>query len=405
MMKKTADKHGLVCLLHEKPFAGVNGSGKHNNWSISTDTGINLLEPGDNPKDNAQFLLFLVAVIAAVDEYQDLLRVSVASAGNDHRLGANEAPPAIVSMFLGEELTNILDSLADGTDCPCKAPSSMLLGVNLLPPLPKDTTDRNRTSPFAFTGNKFEFRMLGSSFSVSGPNFVLNTIIADKLSLFADQLENEQDFSCALSKLVKETYQKHRRIVFNGNNYAQAWVEEAQKRGLSNLKSTVDALPAFISRKSIDLFSKFGVLNETEIHSRYEIVLENYCKTINIEALTMTDMVRKQILPALSSFSGSLARSAQDKLALVPALTLSYEKSTVASLSRLADSLDSAVVELEKRVVDARMLSEVLQAARYYHDEVLPAMAEVRSLSDCAELLMGEAYYPIPTYEQLLYSV
>ncbi|MEA5107297.1 MAG: glutamine synthetase III [Sphaerochaeta associata] len=405
MMKKTADKHGLVCLLHEKPFAGVNGSGKHNNWSISTDTGINLLEPGDNPKDNAQFLLFLVAVIAAVDEYQDLLRVSVASAGNDHRLGANEAPPAIVSMFLGEELTNILDSLADGTDCPCKAPSSMLLGVNLLPPLPKDTTDRNRTSPFAFTGNKFEFRMLGSSFSVSGPNFVLNTIIADKLSLFADQLENEQDFSCALSKLVKETYQKHRRIVFNGNNYAQAWVEEAQKRGLSNLKSTVDALPAFISRKSIDLFSKFGVLNETEIHSRYEIVLENYCKTINIEALTMTDMVRKQILPALSSFSGSLARSAQDKLALVPALTLSYEKSTVASLSRLADSLDSAVVELEKRVVDARMLSEVLQAARYYHDEVLPAMSEVRSLSDCAELLMGEASYPIPTYEQLLYSV
>lgn len=405
MMKKTADKHGLVCLLHEKPFAGVNGSGKHNNWSISTDTGINLLEPGDNPKDNAQFLLFLVAVIAAVDEYQDLLRVSVASAGNDHRLGANEAPPAIVSMFLGEELTNILDSLADGTDCPCKAPSSMLLGVNLLPPLPKDTTDRNRTSPFAFTGNKFEFRMLGSSFSVSGPNFVLNTIIADKLSLFADQLENEQDFSCALSKLVKETYQKHRRIVFNGNNYAQAWVEEAQKRGLSNLKSTVDALPAFISRKSIDLFSKFGVLNETEIHSRYEIVLENYCKTINIEALTMTDMVRKQILPALSTFSGLLARSAQDKLALVPSLTLSYEKSTVASLSRLADSLDSAVVELEKRVVDARMLSEVLQAARYYHDEVLPAMSEVRSLSDCAELLMGEASYPIPTYEQLLYSV
>ncbi|MDD3455611.1 glutamine synthetase III [Sphaerochaeta sp.] len=405
MMKKVADKHGLVCLLHEKPFAGVNGSGKHNNWSISTDTGTNLLEPGDNPKDNAQFLLFLVAVIAAVDEYQDLLRVSVASAGNDHRLGANEAPPAIVSMFLGEELTNILDSLADGTECPCKAPSSMLLGVNLLPPLPKDTTDRNRTSPFAFTGNKFEFRMLGSSFSVSGPNFVLNTIIADKLSQFADQLENEQDFSCALSKLVKETYQKHRRIVFNGNNYAQAWVEEAQKRGLSNLKSTVDALPAFISKKSVDLFSKFGVLSETEIHSRYEIVLENYCKTINIEALTMTDMVRKQILPALSTFGGMLARSAQDKLSLVPTLSLSYEKATVASLSRLADSLESAVAELEKLVVDARMLGEVLQASRFYHDQVLPAMAEVRSISDAAELLMGESYYPIPTYEQLLYSV
>ncbi|ADY11959.1 glutamine synthetase III [Sphaerochaeta globosa] len=405
MMKKIADKHGLVCLLHEKPFAGVNGSGKHNNWSISTDAGVNLLEPGDNPKDNAQFLLFLVAVIAAVDEYQDLLRVSVASAGNDHRLGANEAPPAIVSMFLGEELTNILDSLADGTDCPCKAPSSMLLGVNLLPPLPKDSTDRNRTSPFAFTGNKFEFRMLGSSFSVSGPNFVLNTIIADKLSQFADSLEMENDFSCALSKLVKETYQKHRRIVFNGNNYAQAWVEEAHRRGLSNLKSTVDALPAFISKKSIDLFSKFNVLSETEIHSRYEIVLENYCKTINIEALTMTDMIRKQILPAISAFSGELARSAQDKLALVPALSLSYEKNTVTELSRLTDSLASAVAELERKVVDARMPGEVLQVSRYYHDQVLPAMAEVRSISDTAELLMGEQYYPIPTYEHLLYSV
>ena len=405
MMKKVADKHGLVCLLHEKPFAGVNGSGKHNNWSISTDTGVNLLEPGDNPRDNAQFLLFLVAVIAAVDEYQDLLRVSVASAGNDHRLGANEAPPAIVSMFLGEELTNILDSLVDGTDRPCKAPSSMLLGVNLLPPLPKDSTDRNRTSPFAFTGNKFEFRMLGSAFSVSGPNFVLNTIIADKLSLFADSLETEKDFSFALSKLVKETYQKHRRIVFNGNNYAQAWVEEAHRRGLSNLKSTVDALPAFISQKSIDLFSKFGVLSETEIHSRYEIVLENYCKTINIEALTMTDMIRKQILPALSAFSGELARSAQDKLALVPSLSLSYEKTTVAELSRLSDSLASAVAELERKVVDARMLDEVLQASRYYHDQVLAAMAEVRSISDTAELLMCENFYPIPTYEQLLYSV
>lgn len=405
MMKKVADRHGLVCLLHEKPFAGVNGSGKHNNWSISTDTGLNLLEPGDNPKDNAQFLLFLVAVIAAVDEYQDLLRVSVASAGNDHRLGANEAPPAIVSMFLGEELTSILDSLADGKDCPCKAPSSMLLGVNLLPPLPKDSTDRNRTSPFAFTGNKFEFRMLGSSFSVSGPNFVLNTIIADQLSSFADQLEKEADFPCALAKLVKETYGKHRRIVFNGNNYAQAWVEEAHRRGLSNLKSTVDALPLFISKKTIDLFSRFGVLSETEIHSRYEIVLENYCKTINIEALTMIDMIRKQILPSLSAFSGELARCAQDKLALVPSLSLSYEKSTVAELSRLADSLDRSVGELESRVVDARVVGEVLKTSRYYHDVVLPVMAEVRSISDSAELLMDQDHYPIPTYEQLLYSV
>ncbi|MFA6731743.1 MAG: glutamine synthetase III, partial [Sphaerochaeta sp.] len=381
MMKKVADRHGLVCLLHEKPFAGVNGSGKHNNWSISTDTGINLLEPGDNPKDNAQFLLFLVAVIAAVDEYQDLLRVSVASAGNDHRLGANEAPPAIVSMFLGEELTSILDALADGVDCPSKARTSMLLGVNLLPPFPKDTTDRNRTSPFAFTGNKFEFRMLGSSFSVSGPNFVLNTIIADKLSLFADELEKAKDFPCALSALVKETYQKHRRIVFNGNNYAQAWVEEAQKRGLSNHKSTPDALPAFISGKSIALFEKFGVLNETEIHSRYEIVLENYCKTINIEALTMVDMVRRQILPALSKFAGDLAHSANEKLALLKGSSLSYEKSLVQQLCMLTDTLDDHVGALENLVLEARMVTDVTKASRFYHEKVLPAMAQVRAVS------------------------
>ena len=405
VMKKVADRHGLVCLLHEKPFAGVNGSGKHNNWSISTDTGINLLEPGDNPKDNAQFLLFLVAVIAAVDEYQDLLRVSVASAGNDHRLGANEAPPAIVSMFLGEELTSILDALADGVDCPSKARTSMLLGVNLLPPFPKDTTDRNRTSPFAFTGNKFEFRMLGSSFSVSGPNFVLNTIIADKLSLFADELEKAKDFPCALSTLVKETYQKHRRIVFNGNNYAQAWVEEAQKRGLSNHKSTPDALPAFISRKSIALFEKFGVLNETEIHSRYEIVLENYCKTLNIEALTMVDMVRRQILPALSKFAGSLAHSANEKLALLKGFSLSYEKSLVQRLCMLTDTLDDHVGVLENLVLEARMVADVTSASRFYHEKVLPAMAEVRAVSDEAELLCDASYWPIPTYDELLYSV
>ncbi len=405
MMKKVADRHGLVCLLHEKPFAGVNGSGKHNNWSISTDTGINLLEPGDNPKDNAQFLLFLVAVIAAVDEYQDLLRVSVASAGNDHRLGANEAPPAIVSMFLGEELTSILDALADGVDCPSKARTSMLLGVNLLPPFPKDTTDRNRTSPFAFTGNKFEFRMLGSSFSVSGPNFVLNTIIADKLSLFADELEKAKDFPCALSALVKETYQKHRRIVFNGNNYAQAWVEEAQKRGLSNHKSTPDALPAFISGKSIALFEKFGVLNETEIHSRYEIVLENYCKTLNIEALTMVDMVRRQILPALSKFAGDLAHSANEKLALLKASSLSYERSLVQRLCMLTDTLDDHVGALENLVLEARMVADVTSASRFYHEKVLPAMAQVRAVSDEAELLCDAAYWPIPTYDELLYSV
>jgi len=281
----------------------------------------------------------------------------------------------------------------------------MLLGVNLLPPFPKDTTDRNRTSPFAFTGNKFEFRMLGSSFSVSGPNFVLNTIIADKLSLFADELEKATDFPCALSALVKETYQKHRRIVFNGNNYAQAWVEEAQKRGLSNHKSTPDALPSFISGKSIALFAKFGVLNETEIHSRYEIVLENYCKTINIEALTMVDMVRRQILPALSKFAGDLAHSANEKLALLKASSLSYERSLVQRLSMLTDSLDEHVCALENLVLEARMVADVTNASRFYHEKVLPAMAQVRAVSDEAELLCDASYWPIPTYDELLYSV
>lgn len=405
MMKKIADKHGLVCLLHEKPFAGVNGSGKHNNWSISTDTGLNLLEPGDNPKDNAQFLLFLVAVIAAVDEYQDLLRVSVASAGNDHRLGANEAPPAIVSMFLGEELTEILDSLADGTDCPNKERSSMLLGVNLLPPFPKDTTDRNRTSPFAFTGNKFEFRMLGSSFSVSGPNFVLNTIIAEQLSRFADQLEKAADFACDLSALVKDTYSKHRRIVFNGNNYAPEWVEEANKRGLLNLVSTPEALPTFIHAKNIALFEKFGVLSSSEMHSRYEIVLDNYCKTINIEALTLIDMMRKQVLPALSAFSGTLAKSFLDKKAALPSLSLSYEAGLITELSNLADGLDKEVSLLEQQLLEARMVEDISSESHFYHDTVLSQMAQVRSLCDTAELLTDQQYWPVPTYESLLYSV
>ena len=405
LMKKVADRHGLVCLLHEKPFSGVNGSGKHNNWSISTDTGINLLEPGDSPKDNAQFLLFLVAVIAAVDDYQDLLRVSVASAGNDHRLGANEAPPAIVSMFLGDELTSILDSLADGKDCPHTARSSMLLGVNQLPPFIKDTTDRNRTSPFAFTGNKFEFRMLGSSFSVSGPNFVLNTIIAEKLSVFADELEKASDFSTALASLVKDTYIKHRRIVFNGNNYAPEWVEEAKERGLLNLKSTVDALPTFIKEKNIALFEKFHVLSASEMHSRYEIVMENYAKTVHIEALTMVDMTRKQLLPAISAFSGDLAKTYLSKISALPSLSLSYEKQLIEQLSILCDALDNATTVLEEAVMEVKMISDINQAARFYHDTVFSAMAEVRSLCDEAELLCAERYWPIPTYEQLLYSV
>ncbi|MFA6783949.1 MAG: glutamine synthetase III, partial [Sphaerochaeta sp.] len=402
MMRKVADKHGLVCLLHEKPYAGVNGSGKHNNWSISTDTGLNLLEPGDSPKDNEQFLLFLVAIIAAVDDYQDLLRVSVASAGNDHRLGANEAPPAIVSIFLGDELTEILDSIANGTVSANKARQSMLLGVHVLPHFPKDTTDRNRTSPFAFTGNKFEFRMLGSSFSVSGPNIVLNTIIADKLCLFADKLEASKNFAVDLAILVKETYQMHRRIVFNGNNYSNEWLEEASRRGLLNLKSTVDALPTFIAQKNIDVCKKFKVFSSTEMHSRYEIVMENYSKTINIEALTMVDMVRRQILPEISRFTGDLAKSALDKHAVVPSLTLSYEKDLITCLSNLQDSLSVHVAELEKLVVEAKMIGDVTEIARFYHAQIIPAMSNVRAVCDETELLVGEDYWPMPTYEQLL---
>ncbi len=405
LMKKIAEKYDLVCLLHEKPFAGLNGSGKHNNWSISTDTGANLLEPGDNPKDNAQFLLFLVAVIAAVDEHQDLLRVSVASAGNDHRLGANEAPPAIVSMFLGEELTEIMEAIAEGKALPTKAKEKMQLGVTLLPPFAKDTTDRNRTSPFAFTGNKFEFRMLGSSFSVSGPNFVLNTIIAEKLAEFADLLEGAKDFSATLSKLVKETYIKHRRIVFNGNNYADVWVEEAEKRGLLNLKATPDALETFISAKSIALFEKFGVLSSTEIHSRYEIVLENYSKTVNIEALTLIDMVRKQILPAISNFSGHLAQSVLNKKAAVPSVTLSYETQLIEELSKIADGVDKEVLVLEQDLLEAKMIEGASPESHFYHDTILPQMAQVRSLCDTAELMTDQEYWPIPTYETLLYSV
>ncbi|MFA7128927.1 MAG: glutamine synthetase III [Sphaerochaeta sp.] len=405
MMRKVADKHGLVCLLHEKPYAGVNGSGKHNNWSISTDTGLNLLEPGDSPKDNEQFLLFLVAIIAAVDDYQDLLRVSVASAGNDHRLGANEAPPAIVSIFLGDELTEILDSIANGTVSANKARQSMLLGVHVLPHFPKDTTDRNRTSPFAFTGNKFEFRMLGSSFSVSGPNIVLNTIIADKLCLFADKLEASKNFAVDLAILVKETYQMHRRIVFNGNNYSNEWLEEASRRGLLNLKSTVDALPTFIAQKNIDVCKKFKVFSNTEMHSRYEIVMENYSKTINIEALTMVDMVRRQILPEISRFTGDLAKSALDKHAVVPSLTLSYEKDLITCLSNLQDSLSVHVAELEKLVVEAKMIGDVTESARFYHAQIIPAMSNVRAVCDETELLVGEDYWPMPTYEQLLFSV
>jgi len=405
MMKRIADKHDLVCLLHEKPFAGVNGSGKHNNWSISTDSGINLLEPGESPYDNAQFLLFLVAVIAAVDDYQDLMRVSVASAGNDHRLGANEAPPAIVSMFLGDELTEILEGIINGKPVGAKAKQKMILGVHVLPDFPKDSTDRNRTSPFAFTGNKFEFRMLGSSFSVAGPNIVLNTIVADELSKFADILENAKDFKAALEKIVKDTYTAHKRIIFNGNNYSPEWVGEAEKRGLLNLKSTVDAVPAFIAPKNIAVFKKFHIFTEAEMHSRYDILMDNYAKTIHIEALTMIDMVREQVLPAVSAYSAKLAADAAAKKALVPSLPCKMEVTTVEKLSSLEDSLTESVAKLDDLTVKAKMISDVTEQARFDHSEVIPAMADVRAASDQLELIVSREYWPMPTYGDLLFTV
>ena len=405
MMKRIADKHDLVCLLHEKPFAGVNGSGKHNNWSIATDTGVNLLEPGESPYDNAQFLLFLVAVIAAVDDYQDLMRVSVASAGNDHRLGANEAPPAIVSMFLGDELTEILEGIINGKPVGAKAKQKMILGVHVLPDFPKDSTDRNRTSPFAFTGNKFEFRMLGSSFSVAGPNIVLNTIVADELSKFADILESAKDFKGALEKIVKDTYTAHKRIIFNGNNYSPEWVGEAEKRGLLNLKSTVDAVPAFIAPKNIAVFKKFHIFTEAEMHSRYDILMDNYAKTIHIEALTMIDMVREQVLPAVSAYSAKLAADAAAKKALVPSLPCKMEVTTVEKLSSLEDSLTESVAKLDDLTVKAKMISDVTEQARFDHSEVIPAMADVRAASDQLELIVSREYWPMPTYGDLLFTV
>ncbi|MFA6682523.1 MAG: glutamine synthetase III, partial [Sphaerochaeta sp.] len=405
MMKKIADKHEMVCLLHEKPFAGINGSGKHNNWSLSTNTGLNLLEPGESPKDNEQFLLFLVAIIAAVDDYQDLLRISVASAGNDHRLGANEAPPAIVSIYLGDELTSILEVLANGGVSVNKVRESMLLGVPLIPPFPKDSTDRNRTSPFAFTGNKFEFRMLGSSFSVSGPNIVLNTIVADKLCDIADILEKAPDFSLAFAALVKDTYQKHRKIVFNGNNYSPEWLVEATKRGLLNLPSAYESLPLFVAEKNIAVFKKFGVFSPAEMASRCEIMMESYVKTIHIEALTLTDMILRQILPSLSGFTSSLACSATQKLGAVPSLANRYETELVTRLGVLSDTIFAEVESLKTLTLKAQMINEVKTSARFYGEQILPVMASIRYLCDESELLVDATCWPMPTYEQLLFSV
>ncbi|MDD4840276.1 MAG: glutamine synthetase III [Clostridia bacterium] len=404
-MKIVAKRHGLVCLLHEKPFAAVNGSGKHNNWSISTDTGVNLLEPGETPYENAQFLLFLTAVIKAVDDYQDLLRVSAASAGNDHRLGANEAPPAIVSMFLGDELSDILEAIETGVGYIGKKKIQMEIGASVLPHFPKDTTDRNRTSPFAFTGNKFEFRMIGSAFSVSGPNIILNTIVSEELSQFADELEKGKDFKSDLTALIKRTIKGHKRIIFNGNNYTDEWIKEAEKRGLLNLKSTIDALPTFIEKKNIDLFTKHKVFSKTEMHSRYEILLENYCKTIHIEALTMLDMTKKNILPSCFAYQQELVRLALDKKALARSLNSSTEEKMLEKISALSGCLYAKIEKLETDILGIREHEQILDKATYYKEAIIADMAALRGVTDELETLSAKKFWPYPTYADILYSV
>ena len=404
LMKSIAGRHGLVCLLHEKPFAGVNGSGKHNNWSLSTDEGANLLEPGDKPEKNTQFLLFLVAVITAVDEYQDMLRMTVSSAGNDHRLGANEAPPAIVSMFLGDELTAILDAIDAGSNYHGDAKRHMEIGISMLPSIPRDTTDRNRTSPFAFTGNKFEFRMPGSSCSISGPNIALNTAVADVLRGFADTLELAEDFESALSTLITGSLRAHKRIIFNGNNYSDEWVQEAKRRGLSNYRSTPEALPSYISEKNVAVFSRNGVLSEEEVHSRYEIHLENYCKTLHIEALTMVDMVKQLIIPAVLHYQRDLAGLLERKQTL-SSYDSTLEGYLLERISTLSGVLLKKLQALESAMLDTRMPREQLEQAHFYRDNVFTAMNELRLTADELETLVGKSYWPIPSYGDILYSV
>ncbi len=405
MMKKVADKHGLACLLHEKPFAGINGSGKHNNWSISTNTGENLLEPGENPEKNTRFLLFLAAVIKAVDEYQDLLRIAVSSAGNDHRLGANEAPPAIISMFLGDELEHIVESILEDTKYKKEERVKMVLGTKVIPQFVKDTTDRNRTSPFAFTGNKFEFRMLGSASSISDANTVLNTIVAEALSGFADYLESMDDIEAATNILISNILKQHKRIIFNGNNYSDEWVKEAEKRGLLNLKSTADALPHMISDKNIELFTKYGIFTRDEILSRYEINLETYCKTLNIEALTMIDMVKKDIIPAVSAYANALTVAANNKKQLSADINVDTELTLVTKISALSASMYKKLQNLEEAVVKVKDIVDNAELSVYYKDVVIPAMQELRIVVDELEVIVGAEYWPYPTYAEMLFYV
>ena len=408
LMKIIANKHDLACLLHEKPFAGINGSAKHNNWSLSTDSGVNLLKPGATPFDNAQFLLFFAAVIKAVDLYQDLLRLSVASAGNDHRLGAYEAPPAIISMFLGDELTAILDAIENDKPYKDKEKVQMEIGATVLPQFPKDITDRNRTSPFAFTGDKFEFRMVGSNFSIADANIMLNTAAAEILSEFADKLENSNDFKKDLSVIIKETIKSHRRIIFNGNNYSGEWEKEAEKRGLLNLKTTVDALPKLIERKNIELFEKHKVFTENELRSRYEILLENYCKTINIEALTLADMVKNSIIPSSISYQNELSDLLIKKqnLKSLADLDLSVETKLLNKLSALTGKIYTKSENLESSVADAKKLScDALKLSQYYRDKISGIMSELRVSIDELETLVAKKHWAFPTYGEMLYSV
>ena len=406
IMQKVAARHGLVCLLHEKPFAGVNGSGKHNNWSMATDTGVNLLTPGETPYENAQFLLFLCAVIKAVDDYQDLLRVSVATAGNDHRLGANEAPPAVVSMFLGDELTAVLDAIENDAPYSGSEKTTMKLGVHVLPKFTRDTTDRNRTSPFAFTGNKFEFRMLGSSNSIACANIMLNAAVAESLKIYADRLENVDDFETALHDMIKKTIKDHKRIIFNGNGYDDAWIKEAtEERGLLNLRTTPDAMPAMIADKNVKMLTAHKIFSPAELHSRYEILLENYSKTVNIEALTMVDMARKEILPAVEGYTKSLAETLAAKKAAVAGLPCKYETATIAKLSELSDEIADATTDLDSEIAKFQAIEDVTEAANDIRDVILGKMDALRAVCDEAETITAKEFWPFPTYSDLLFSV
>ena len=406
IMHKVAAKHGLVCLLHEKPFAGVNGSGKHNNWSIATDSGQNLLSPGETPYENAQFLLFLCAVIKAVDDYQDLLRISVATAGNDHRLGANEAPPAVISMFLGDELAAVLEAIETDTPYHGTEKTQMKLGVDVLPKFNRDTTDRNRTSPFAFTGNKFEFRMLGSSNSIACANIMLNSAVAESLRIYADRLEKAEDFETALHEMIKKTIKDHKKIIFNGNGYDDAWIKEAtEERGLLNYRTTADCMPHMLDDKNVNMLTSLDVFSEDELRSRRDIILENYCKSVIIEAGTMVDMARTEIIPAIETYAADTARSAKAKKDISPALSCTYETQLVEKLSGLIDEIANKTDELDSAIVMVQGAQDVTEESAMVRDNLLPLMSELRVPCDKAERLTAKSYWPFPTYADLLFSV